>query len=178
MRRSNWSDENLRLLVLLAVQAANAIMIFIVLVVNFGRLNPPNFGIGEISVFFDTLDTMEILSAFCAIVSFGSAVLHVSVYRRGMPSRGIARQMPAEFSTIVEDCFRVWGLTPSERQVALLVVKGFTNSEIAALRNTKEGTIKAQNNAVFRKAGVSSRMQLVNLFLDEIIWRDSDNLSR
>ena len=44
--------------------------------------------------------------------------------------------------------------------MALLALKGLTIGEIAALRATREGTVKAQCAAIYRKAGVSGRPQL------------------
>jgi len=41
--------------------------------------------------------------------------------------------------------------------------------EIARLRDTSEGTVKAQSNAIYRKAGVSGRYQLLSLFVDELM---------
>jgi DNA-binding CsgD family transcriptional regulator len=65
--------------------------------------------------------------------------------------------------------FDTWALTPSERDVALLAIKGLSISEIAEVRTTKEGTIKAQCNAIYSKAGVSGRQQLLSLFIEELM---------
>jgi DNA-binding CsgD family transcriptional regulator len=73
------------------------------------------------------------------------------------------------FHDVMEDRFRGWGLTPAERDVALFAIKGLSTSEIAALRGTSEGTIKAQSNAIYRKAGVASRSQLLSLFIDDLM---------
>jgi DNA-binding CsgD family transcriptional regulator len=73
------------------------------------------------------------------------------------------------FSLLLEEHFDLWGLTPSERDVALLAIKGLSIAEIAGMRNTKDGTIKAQCNAIYRKAGVSGRLQLLSLFVEELM---------
>ncbi len=70
---------------------------------------------------------------------------------------------------IIRERFDAWGLTPAERDVALFAIKGLTTKEIAALRRTSEGTVKAQTNAIYRKAGVSSRAQLLGLFVEELL---------
>ena len=69
----------------------------------------------------------------------------------------------------MEDRFDDWSLTPSERDVAMLAIKGLSIAEIAEARQTKNGTIKAQSNAICRKAGVSGRPQLLSLFIDELM---------
>ena len=53
--------------------------------------------------------------------------------------------------------------------MALLAIKGLSLAEIAAVRKTKDGTIKAQCNAIYRKAGVTGRTQLLSLFIEELL---------
>ena len=53
--------------------------------------------------------------------------------------------------------------------MALFAIKGLSTQEIAALRNTREGTVKAQTNAIYRKAGVSGRPQLLSLFIEDLM---------
>ena len=65
--------------------------------------------------------------------------------------------------------FDAWGLTAAEQDVALFAIKGLNTAEIAALRNTSEGTVKAQTNAIYRKAGVTGRPQLLSLFIDDLL---------
>ena len=47
------------------------------------------------------------------------------------------------FMELLEDRFDEWGLTPAERDVALFATKGLTTQDIAACRDTSEGTLKA-----------------------------------
>ena len=65
--------------------------------------------------------------------------------------------------------FDSWGLTPSERDVALFVIKGLPIAEIARLRGSAEGTVKSQLNAVYRKSGVSGRGALLGLLIDDLV---------
>lgn len=77
------------------------------------------------------------------------------------------------FSELLEEHFDAWSLTASERDVALLAIKGLAIAEIARVRETKEGTVKAQCAAIYRKAGVSGRPQLLSLFIDELMSSDA-----
>jgi len=54
-------------------------------------------------------------------------------------------------------------LTPKERRVALLVAEGLRNDEIAQRLSRSRRTIEFQLASVFRKLGVSSRVQLARL---------------
>ncbi|MBP7000326.1 MAG: helix-turn-helix transcriptional regulator [Amaricoccus sp.] len=73
------------------------------------------------------------------------------------------------FAALVTETFAAWGLTPAEREVALLTLKGFSAAEIAALRGAREGTVRAQGAAVYRKAGVAGRAQLIAHFVDDLL---------
>ena len=61
--------------------------------------------------------------------------------------------------------------------MALFTIKGLSIQEIAGLRNTSEGTVKAQSNAIYRKSGVSGRTQLLSLFLDDLLADDAEGRS-
>jgi DNA-binding NarL/FixJ family response regulator len=73
------------------------------------------------------------------------------------------------FQLVIEQHFDEWGLTAAERDVALLSIKGVSISEIARMRDTREGTIKAQSTAIYRKVGVSNRAELVSVMVEELI---------
>ena len=89
--------------------------------------------------------------------------------RQNRLMEGRLRTASGAFLELLEDSFRSWQLTPSERDVALLAIKGLSITEIANLRNTREGTVKAQCAAVYRKAGVSGRAQLLAHFIDDLM---------
>lgn len=70
---------------------------------------------------------------------------------------------------LMEDYFRQWELTPSEADVAAFTIKGFTIAEIAAMRGSAEGTVKTHLNAIYRKAGVQGRGQLVSVLIEDLL---------
>lgn len=73
------------------------------------------------------------------------------------------------FMDVMTEHFDQWELTPAERDVALFSLKGMTVNQIAELRGTSNGTVKAQTNAIYRKAGVNGRPQLMSVFIDDLI---------
>lgn len=79
------------------------------------------------------------------------------------------RAASGEFAALLNDRFDQWGLTASERDVALFSIKGLSVAEIAKARGSAEGTVKAHSAAVYRKAGVTGRHQLLSLFVDDLI---------
>jgi len=75
--------------------------------------------------------------------------------------RGLGAAIDAQFER--------WGLTPAERDVALLLLKGFSLKEIAELRSTGERTARQQSLAVYRKAGLAGRAELAAFFLEDLL---------
>ncbi|WP_439156388.1 helix-turn-helix transcriptional regulator [Yoonia sp.] len=122
---------------------------------------------------------------FYEMIELGAALglllgtaLGVMVLRRTM-ARNVAmrdqlRLASGAFREVMEERFAEWALTPAERDVALFAIKGMSIQEIAGLRQVSEGTIKAQTNAIYRKAGVGGRTQLLSVFIDELMSESPD----
>lgn len=70
---------------------------------------------------------------------------------------------------VIEAYFTDWGLTASEADVASFTIKGYSIGEIAEMRGSAEGTIKTHLNAIYRKAGVTGRGQLVSLLIEDLL---------
>lgn len=115
-------------------------------------------------------ELIEIGAALGLLLGFvlGAVALRRSRQRQRLAEDGL-RRASAAFMDVVETSFAEWGLTPAECDVALFAIKGLSIHEIAAVRQTSDGTVKAQTNAIYRKAGVSGRSQLLSLFLDVLI---------
>lgn len=75
---------------------------------------------------------------------------------------------------VIEAHFRDWGLTASEADVAWFTVKGLPIAEIARLRGSAEGTVKSHLNAIYRKAGVANRGELLSLLIEDLMGDPSD----
>ncbi|WP_417721742.1 helix-turn-helix transcriptional regulator [Salipiger sp.] len=73
------------------------------------------------------------------------------------------------FHDIAEAQFRQWGLTPSEQDVAMLMLKGMSIPEIARIRGSAEGTVKSHLNGIYRKAGVTGRGAFLSLFIEDLM---------
>lgn len=98
-----------------------------------------------------------------------SATLLLRSIRRQRAAEESLRLASGAFMDVLHERFAEWELTPAEKDVALFSIKGLSTADIASLRNTSEGTVKAQTNAIYRKAGVSGRPQLLSLFIDELM---------
>jgi two-component system, NarL family, nitrate/nitrite response regulator NarL len=56
---------------------------------------------------------------------------------------------------------KTFGLTPRELQIIASVVAGYTNRDIAKKFRISEQTVKHHLTNIFKKVGVSSRLELV-----------------
>lgn len=72
-------------------------------------------------------------------------------------------------SNVMADYFEGWKLSPAEQDVATFTIKGYSISEVANLRCSAEATIKAQLNAIYRKANVQNRTQLMSVLVDDLM---------
>lgn len=70
---------------------------------------------------------------------------------------------------LIEARFESWKLTPAEASVAILALKGFDVAAISDLRGAALGTVRAQLAHVYAKAGVSSRAELLSVFIEDLL---------
>ncbi len=80
-----------------------------------------------------------------------------------------SRELLRGLGTAIEHQFERWELTAAESEVALLLLKGLSHKEIAALRNTSERTVREQSRSVYRKSGLAGRSSLSAFFLEDLL---------
>ena len=118
----------------------------------------------------DVIEALVTLALFLGLVFTGNELR--SLLGRQTELEDQIRIASGAFSEVLEARFHDWSLTAAEREVAILAIKGFSIAEMADLRDTKQGTIKAQCASVYRKADVAGRLQLLSIFLDDLIADD------
>lgn len=68
-----------------------------------------------------------------------------------------------------------WQLTPAEKEVAFLLLKGLSLREIASARHTTEKTARVQSSAVYTKSGLAGRTELSAFFLEDLLPPGTDS---
>lgn len=80
-----------------------------------------------------------------------------------------AQSSSQELGRLIESQFSLWHLSDSERDVALLLIKGFSMKEIASVRQTHEKTVRQQSTNIYKKSGLSGRQELAAFFLEDML---------
>ncbi len=68
----------------------------------------------------------------------------------------------------IDTQFRAWELTPSEREVALLLLKGYSHKRVARETGRSERTTRQHAAAAYQKAGLANRSELAAYFLEGV----------
>ena len=74
-----------------------------------------------------------------------------------------------EFLSYIDEQFNTWTFTRSEKEIALLLIKGLSMKEIADIRGSNENTVRQQSSQIYKKSRLSGRMELSAFFLDDLL---------
>jgi DNA-binding CsgD family transcriptional regulator len=80
-----------------------------------------------------------------------------------------AQRALAGFGAAIDQQFTTWGLTAAEREVALLLLKGYSHKHIAQATGRSERTARQHATVVYQKAGLGSRAELAAFFLEDLL---------
>lgn len=83
--------------------------------------------------------------------------------------RKSARQALEGLGEAIDAQFEAWELTPSEREVALLLLKGHSHKAIAKHTGRSAQTVRQHAAAVYRKGELSGRAELSAFFLEDLM---------
>ena len=75
----------------------------------------------------------------------------------------------SQYRAVMQKQFDAWGLSASEQDVVIGMLKGLSFREIAELRGTREKTARQQASTVYRKAGVGGRNELTAWFFEDML---------
>jgi len=124
------------------------------------------------------------------ISAFGAALLFFHMRRRTQGYKRLAADLHdaniqinalnsrinderKRFAGVIKMQFDEWGLTESEQQVALLLLKGLSLKEVSVVRNTKEATVRQQASTIYSKSNLVGRHEFAAWFLEDFLEADS-----
>ncbi|MEZ0470779.1 helix-turn-helix transcriptional regulator [Luteimonas salinilitoris] len=88
---------------------------------------------------------------------------------QGQRWRADSRALLDGLGQAIETQFSRWNFTEAEREVALLLLKGLSSKEIAAVRAVSVRTIHEQARSIYSKAGLTGRAALSAFFLEDLL---------
>ena len=80
-----------------------------------------------------------------------------------------AGDLIAGLGAAIDQQLERWGLSPAEKDIALLLLKGLSHKEIAEIRKVSETTVRQQARGVYRKSGLAGRHDLAAFFLEDLL---------
>lgn len=83
--------------------------------------------------------------------------------------RDEAGDLLAGLGAAIERQFDRWQLSPAEAEVALLMLKGLSHKQIAEIRGVSEATVRQQARAIYKKADVAGKHELLAFFLEDLM---------
>jgi len=78
-------------------------------------------------------------------------------------------RLSGDLMMVMQKQFTQWKLSPSESEVALLLIKGFSMREISELREVKEKTVRQQATSIYAKTGYAGRHELAAHFIEDLM---------
>lgn len=132
---------------------------------------------------YSSAEAIHLVFEVAAVLGLGFGALNLWSYfhflkAEARRSEQTLNMLRGQFDEVLHARFNEWGLTPAEKDVALFMIRGLTNEEIAAARNTASGTIKAQSTSIFRKVGVRSKPELMSTIIDHFLDQSAGSSPR
>ena len=118
---------------------------------------------------------MLVALALALGMAFGVMVLRQTLEDMRAQDVALATARGA-LADVIAAQFTEWGLTPAERDVGFLALKGLDVAEIAELRGRAAGTVRAQLTRIYAKAGVSGRAQFAAYFVEDLLGEGLEGL--
>ncbi len=83
--------------------------------------------------------------------------------------RASAQTALAGLGVAIDHQFDAWKLTATEREVALLLLKGHGHKQIAGATQRSERTVRQHAVTVYQKSGLAGRAELAAFFLEDLL---------
>ena len=135
--------------------------------------NPEPFHFAvEIAVVISAISALIVLKRRAASITLENLNLKADLQRAHTKAehwRLTAASHIEGLSKAIDTQLGAWGLTPSEADIARLLLKGLSLKEISGLRGTSERTVRQQAQGVYTKSGLSGRTELAAYFLEDLL---------
>jgi len=93
----------------------------------------------------------------------------VDLYATITDTRSEVSRLKRHLTQVIRAEFEQWQLTASEKEIALLLIKGLSMREIADIRQVKEKSVRQQSTGIYTKARVANRHELSAYFIEDLL---------
>ena len=69
----------------------------------------------------------------------------------------------------IQDQFKAWSLTEAEKEIAILLLRGLSNQQIAAIRGKSLKTIENQSFSIYQKSGTTGKLEFIAYFISPLL---------
>lgn len=117
---------------------------------------------------------MHLFTEGCIFISI-SIVLFIEIkrayqlYIEVLLEKDKVSALSGELYRVIIKKFDEWSLSESEKDIALLIIKGLSMKEISGLREVKEKTVRQQATGIYNKTGLAGRHELAAYFIEELL---------
>jgi len=130
---------------------------------------------------YESGELVHLLFEVFAVFALGTGIFVTMQYmallrERQQDAELSLHHLRKDFGGLMQAKFERWSLTPAEKDISVLLLKGLGTSEISEIRSTKLGTVKLQVHKVLQKAGAANRAEFMSLFMDDFLDLGSEGI--
>ncbi|MCZ8156493.1 MAG: response regulator [Leptospira sp.] len=81
----------------------------------------------------------------------------------------ILKNPESSFWIEVKSQMDAWKLTETEKEIAILLLRGFSHQQIAGVRKKSLRTIENQTASIYEKASMRGKLELISFFLTPLL---------
>lgn len=78
-------------------------------------------------------------------------------------------EMNRSFYESVQNEFKRWNFTETEKEISVLILRGLSNQQIAGLRGKSMKTIENQTFSIYQKSGTTGKLEFIAYFLSPLL---------
>lgn len=126
--------------------------------------------------FFEILLGIASIAVFLRLyLELGEAKRHIAEIENNLKEHKRRLSFPRgsklteEFWESVKEQFAAWKLSHSEEELAKFLLRGFSNQQIAAIRNRSLRTVENQILAIYRKSAMTGKLDFIAYFIEPLL---------
>ncbi|MBK8394264.1 MAG: helix-turn-helix transcriptional regulator [Leptospiraceae bacterium] len=78
-------------------------------------------------------------------------------------------EINVNFWNSIQDQFKAWSLTEAEKEIAILLLRGLSNQQVAAIRGKSLKTVENQAFSIYQKSGTTGKLEFIAYFISPLL---------